>query len=222
MINLVLKIQENTTLLKLYRLASSLIQVIPYYIMEEFVTDPQKLKVPLKIKDSRICWLTREDMDYLGNHAESNQTTEELIGLLEHECLCLAAKCKGEIAAYSWCDLKNMEYKGRVVPLKRNEAYLFDARTYQAFRGKNLAPYVRYELCKFLKKKGIERFFSISLWSNSASMKFKQKLGAKPTELFLYFGLFRKFRLHFRLRNLASVRSTSSQYEISKPKRYAG
>lgn len=203
MINFVLKIQENQTLLRIYRTVSSLIQLIPYYIMEEFYDDQKNLNVVLGKEDTEIGILTRDDMEILGNQEESSETTKELIQWIEGGCLCLAIRYKGEIAAYSWCDLNYLSYKGRIVALKRNEAYLFDARTYKAFRGKNLAPYVRYELCKLLNKRGIEKFFSITLWSNTASMKFKQKLGAKPIELFLYIGFFRKFHLHFRLRNMA-------------------
>jgi RimJ/RimL family protein N-acetyltransferase len=172
--------------------------------MEEFYMEQEKLNVPLE-EDSKIAILTRDDMELLGNHEESEATTEELIRLLDGGCLCLAVKYKGEIAAYSWCDPNYLRYKGRIVTLKRNEAYLFQARTYKAFRGKNLAPYVRNELCKLLKQRGIERFFSITLWSNIASIKFKQKLGAKPIELFLYVGFFRKLKMHFRLRNMAHL-----------------
>ena len=208
MINFVLKIQENQTLLRIYRNVSSFIQLIPYYIMEEFYDDQKKLNIPLGKEDTEIVLLTPDDMELLGNHEESSETTKELIRWVEGGCLCLAIRYKGEIAAYSWCNLNNLQYKGRIVALKQNEAYLFNARTYRAFRGKNLAPYVRYELCKLLNKRGINRFISITLWSNTASMKFKQKLGAKPAELFLYIGFFRKFHMHFRLRNMAHAKLT--------------
>jgi len=203
MINFVLKIQENQILMRMYHTVSSLIQLIPYYIMEEYYIDQPNLNVPLEKEDSEIFLLSLDDMRLLGNHEESNITPEELIRWFNAGRLCLAFRYKGEIAAYSWCDLNYLEYKGRKVALKQNEAYLFHARTYKPFRGKNLAPCVRNELCKLLKGRGIERFLSITLWSNTASMKFKQKLGAKPIELFLYVGLFRKFNLHFRLRKMA-------------------
>ncbi len=204
MINFVLLIQENKTLRKIYSIVSSLIQVIPYYIMEEFYADQKKPDVSFEKEDLEISILTHNDMELLGKHEESNVTTEELIRLMKNGCLCLAVKLKGEIAAYSWCDLNYLKFKDRTVALRQNEAYLFDARTYKVFRGKNLAPYNRYELIKLLNKRGVERFFSITLWSNTASMKFKQKLGAKPVELFLYVGLFRKFCMHFRLKKYGS------------------
>ena len=204
MINFVLKIQESPTLMRIYHAVSPLVQLFPYYIMEEFYVDQNKFNIELEKKDSEIAILTRGDMDFLGNHEENNdEKTEELIQWLEAGRICLAFRYRGEIAAYSWCDLNYLKYKGRTVALKQNEAYLFNARTYKAFRGRNLAPYVRNELFKLLMQRGIDRFFSITLWSNTASMKFKQKSGAKPIELFLYVGLFRKFHLHFRLRNMA-------------------
>jgi len=206
MINFVLKIQENKTLLSAYRALSSLVQVIPYYIMEEVFIDQDELNITPAIEDFVITVLTRNDMAYLGNHEERSTTTEHYNRMMDNGCLCVAARHRGEIAAYSWADQYHLSFKGKTIALKQNEAYLFDARTYKAFRGKNLAPYVRNELYKLLKQKGIDRFLSVTLWSNTASMKFKQKLGAKPIELFLYVGLFRKFHMHFRLRNMAHHR----------------
>jgi hypothetical protein len=200
MINFVQIIEENPILLKMYRVVSSWVQLLPYYIMEEYHVDNIMLDFPLGRENTEFAFLTPVDMAYIGNHKESSSTAEDYLQLLEGGCLCLAIKYRGEIAAYSWCNLTFLTYKGRSVALRRNEAYLFDARTYKAFRGKNLAPYVRHELCNVLKQRGIERLLSISLWSDSSSMKFKKKLGAKPIELFLYFGLFKKFHLHLRLR----------------------
>ena len=83
MINFVLKIQENQILMRIYRTVSSLIQLIPYYIMEEYYIDHANLNVPLEKEDSEIGLLTLDDMALLGNHEESNITPEELIRWLE-------------------------------------------------------------------------------------------------------------------------------------------
>ncbi len=205
MINFVLKIQENKTLFKAYHIVSSLVQVIPYYIMEEVFIDDDELNIIPRIEDIEITVLTRDDMAYLGNHEERSASTEEYNRMIDNGCLCLAAKHKGEIASYSWANLHYLNYKGKTIALKTNEAYLFDARTYKAFRGKNLAPYVRYELYKLLKQRGVDRFLSITLLSNTASMRFKQKVGAKPIDMFLYIGILRKFHMHFHLRNFVRL-----------------
>jgi hypothetical protein len=115
-------------------------------------------------------------------------TTEQYNRMIDNGCICVAAKHKGKIASYSWANQHYLIYKGKKIVLKQNEAYLFDARTYKAFRGKNLAPFVRYELYKLLRQRGVDRFLSITLLSNTASVRFKQKVGAKPIEMFLYVG----------------------------------
>jgi hypothetical protein len=171
--------------------------------MEEVFNDKHNMNVVPKIADIEIVYLTREDMELLGHHKESFVTTEKYIQLFDSGNICLAAKIGGEIAAYSWCGLKYLYYKGRTVVLKANEAFLFDARTYQAFRGKNIAPYVRHELNKIMKMKGVDRCYSITLLSNTASMKFKQKLGARPIAMFLYIGLFRKYHMHFQIKRMS-------------------
>jgi len=201
MINFVLKIQENKTFLRAYHIVSSLVQVIPYYIMEEVFIDHDEHNIIPRIEDLEITVLTRDDMTYLGNHEERSASTEQYNRMMDNGCICVAAKHKGEITSYSWADQHYLIYKGKTIVLKPDEAYLFDARTYKAFRGKNLAPYVRYELYKWLRQRGVYRFFSITLLSNTASMRFKQKVGAKPIEMFLYVGLLRKFHMHFHLRN---------------------
>jgi ribosomal protein S18 acetylase RimI-like enzyme len=200
--NFVLKIQENKALLRCYRILSSVVQVVPYYVIEEGFFDQKHTAVAPRILDPEISLLTRDDMEFIGRHKENPSTTEEYMEHLESGCICLAVKSKGEIAAYSWCDPNYLKFKGKTVVLNRNEAYLFDARTYKAFRGKNLAPYVRYELYKLMQTRGVERFYSITLFSNDSSMKFKLKMGAKPKELFLYVGLLRRYNFHFRLRRL--------------------
>ena len=203
MTNFVLKIQENPLLLEIYRKAASIIQILPYYITEEKFDERNEINVPLKKEDLQIELLPRNEIESLAHHEESNVAATEWIQHVNNGCLCMAVRYKGQIAAYSWCDPNYLRFKGRVVKLKQNEAALFGARTYKAFRGNNLAPYVRYEFYKLLKQRGIERFYSTTLWSNTSSMKFKRKLGARNVELSLYVSLFRKYRLHFRLRNLA-------------------
>lgn len=205
MINFVLKIQDNKTLFKAYSMVSSLVQVIPYYIMEEVFIDNDRLNNIPKIDDLEIALLTRDDMAYLGNHKEGSATTVQYNRMIDNGCICLAAKHKGEIASYSWANQHSLTYKGKTIVLEQNEAYLFDARTYKAFRGKNFAPYVRYELYKLLRQRGVDRFLSITLLSNSASMRFKQKVGAEPKDMFLYVGLLRKFHMHFHLRNFVRL-----------------
>ncbi len=200
MINLVLKIQENEVLLRLYRVVSSYVQLVPYYVMEEFFDGEQDGRIAPKIAGVEIALLSRDEMAALELHEESMASAGEYVARLDRGCLCLAAKVHGQIAAYSWCDPTRLSYKNRTLRLKSNEAYLFDARTYQGFRGKNLAPFIRHKFYGMMKERGVDTFYSITLLSNTASMKFKRKVGATLAELTLYVGLFKSRHMHLRLK----------------------
>ncbi len=77
-------------------------------------------------------------------------------------------------------------------PLKNDEAYLFRARTMNAYRGKNLAPFLRYELYKKFAEMGYNQFYSITEYFNAPAAKFKKKLNAQNIKLCFYLGLFHK------------------------------
>ena len=57
---------------------------------------------------------------------------------------CFGIKHRGQIAAYVWCNLTECMYPWHKVPLADNEVYLFDQFTLDAFRGRNIAPYLRH------------------------------------------------------------------------------
>ena len=202
MLNLVLKIQENDFYLKIYRFLGKIIKIIPYYIMIESLASAKGKKFSPKIDGLQILYLNETDMEFLGNHTEVIENTKELKNYLDRGCLCLGLKHGNEIAAYTWCNLKEFDYKKRRVKLTSDEAYLFDARTFLKYRGANLAPYLRYKLYEELKAIGKINFLSVTLYSNTASMRFKEKLGSYPKEFYIYFRIFDKFNFHYKIKNL--------------------
>ena len=127
-------------------------------------------------------------------------TEEYLLERLRNGQKCFGLKYRGELAAFTWCDFDKFSFKLCGFPLKDNEAYLFDAYTLMHFRGKGLAPYIRYQCYKELAKSDRHKLFSISEYVNTPSIKFKKKLNAKLIELHLSVELFRKwsFDLHLK------------------------
>jgi hypothetical protein len=148
-------------------------------------------------------------------------TEEYFLERLRNGQKCFGLKYRGELAAFTWCDLdwcSHVYFKGKTTghtftwcnidrcahgyrfPLKDNEAYLFDAYTLMHFRGKGLAPYIRYRCYKELAKSGRHKLYSISECVNTPSIKFKKKLNAKFPELRLSVELFKKwsFDLHLK------------------------
>jgi hypothetical protein len=113
---------------------------------------------------------------------------------------CFGIKQKEKIVAFNWIDFKNINSILFSQSLKENEAYLFDMYTDKEFRGKNIAPYLRWQSYKALKGMGRDVFYSISTYVNTPSIKFKKKLNSKILWLGLYFKLFQRFKVNMILR----------------------
>jgi hypothetical protein len=125
--------------------------------------------------------------------ARGSLNPEEIIQKeLYSQSKCLVARCGEEIAAFAWMELSRCSSALYEMPLERNEAYLFDMHTFQKFRGKNLAPYLRAKCYKYLNDMGYDTFYSISEYFNTSSIKFKQKLGAEFLKLIISVTLFNK------------------------------
>jgi len=91
-------------------------------------------------------------------------------------------------------------FKGNHISLSENEAYLDNMYTYEDYRGRSLAPYLRYQGYKLLKADGKTRCLSITQSFNTSSLKFKAKLNAEHSELWLHIGFFNKTSWNFRLK----------------------
>lgn len=109
--------------------------------------------------------------------------------------------CRGsEIGALMMIRFREFKCGSKVFPLQDTEAYLENMYTYENFRGKNLAPYLRYQCYKMLAEEGRNVCYSMTQCFNTSSLKFKAKLGAQHRELYLVLALFNKYRKTFLLR----------------------
>ncbi len=123
---------------------------------------------------------------------------------IENGQLCIGLKRGKEIAALMFAETKDFVYKNRNFKLGQRDAYLLNMYTFEAYRGKNLAPYLRYHSYKELEKQGIDTIYSITAYFNKSSLKFKQKLNVQHLQLFLYIGLFKKFHWNYKLKDFES------------------
>lgn len=200
--NLVETVRQNKLLRFLYEKSTSVLEVVPFYIFEEHFQEDLVVKVDLEAME--ICFLGPDDIRALAQVSEVPDEESALQRRLARGCLCLAVKSKGNVCAYSWCNLQNVGFRNIIIPLKENEAYLWDARTLRAYRGKNLAPYVRQQLYSHLKGMGRTRFYSVSLYLNTSAVKFKRKLGAKPVRFYLGLSLLNKYHWNILLKSYNS------------------
>jgi len=120
------------------------------------------------------------------------------------QLLCIGLKCKGEIAAFMFIELEDFNYNRKNFHLKANEAYLFHMYTFEAHRGKNLAPYLRYQSYLMLRDMGRDKIYSITSYFNRSSKRFKKKLNARNLELYFYLILFKNYHYYFLLRKFNS------------------
>lgn len=185
--------------LKLIRIG---IDISPYYWFQEGVNITKIPEIQGITADYSFESLGPEDMKIIETLDKGwSRSNERIIALSENREKCLGIKYNGEIAAFMWINFVEFKYKSTVMPLKSNEAYLTDMYTVEAYRGKNLAPFLRYKSYEMLKEMGCDVLYSISICFNSPAVKFKEKLNARKLKIILYIQLFKKFHLSFTLKS---------------------
>jgi hypothetical protein len=175
------------------------LEIKPYYWVQEGRTKISPPAIKGNEADYALEFLGQDDMKTIGTRADG-YNAEVLLQKLKNGKKCIGLKFKDEIAAFMWIDFNSCNFTPHPVSMKENEAYLFSMYTMHEFRGKNLAPYLRYKSYEFLKKHGKDTFYSVSEYLNYSTIKFKKKLNARNLKLILYIELFKKFRRSFTLR----------------------
>lgn len=187
-----------------YALMKVGIEFSPYYLYRDETngTDIPEIK---GIFDDYSCELLKpEDMKVIGAINYVGFSEDKLLSLLEAGEKCIGLKHKGEIVSFMWVNFIEFNYKSTVIHLKDNEVYLWFGYTMESYRGKNLAPYLRYKSYKILKEMGRDSFYSISDYFNTPAVNFKKKLNTKKLKLILFIQLFNKLHWSFTLKSYNS------------------
>jgi hypothetical protein len=98
-----------------------------------------------------------------------------------------------------WCDLEEINFPSCFRKLESREAYLFNAYTDPTVRGHSLAPFMRQQCYTALRARGRDSFYSYSDYFNTASRRFKKKLGAIEEILLLHVTILGRFSRTFTL-----------------------
>jgi hypothetical protein len=176
------------------------ISLRPFVLFREGIFDSDPRVPDARFKGYEKSYLDSSDMASIAALAElpgRDISENDLQQRLQAGNKCIAITKDGEMAAFIWCDLEHCTFQGYAFAAKSNEAYLFDAYTFLPFRGKGLAPYVRYLLYTDLARLGRDTCYSISDRLNRPSIKFKQKLKAQKLLTGVYIVLFSRW--HFSL-----------------------
>jgi len=176
-----------------------------YFLEKEFYLPVSDLEVNIqpRIQPLTTSFLEPQEIDSIFESQERDATKEsyKIHDRILDGCLCFGVKHEGVIIAYTWCDLEHCNDKQLPFTLNKTEAYLFDMYTFKAYRGKNIAPYMRHQLYSHLNKMGRTDFFSITEAFNKPSLRFKKKLGARPSKLYLNIKIGNNFKRNFLVRN---------------------
>jgi hypothetical protein len=198
-----IKVRYGLTLQSIrFKLITIGIDISPYYWYQEGVTITKIPEIQGIPADYSFESLGPDDMKTIETLDKGwSRSNERLLALSENKEKCLGIKYKGEIAAFMWINFVEFKYKSTVMPLKSNEAYLTEMFTVEAYRGKNLAPFLRYKSYEMLKEMGRDVLYSISICFNSPAVKYKEKLNARKLKIILYIRLFKKFHRSFTLKS---------------------
>lgn len=176
------------------------IDILPYYVTYESLKPEAEPSVDPDLGPVTTCLLSPAEIEEVYAHPDSEVWANEKETLLDEHCLCIGLKLKGNIAAYMWCNLNRCHSRLNAFPLKEDEAYLCSADTLKAYRGRNLAPLLRYELYRYLNRMGRTNFYSITEYFNIPAQKFKKKLGARPLRLNVHIRLGSKYERDITLK----------------------
>jgi hypothetical protein len=146
-----------------------------------------------EFSDYTVELLKENELNIIADIPEKPYKTEILTKRIKEGSGCLLFKKKNKVVGYTWFNLSRCSTFFYDRHLNENEAYLFDAYVLMDFRGKTIAPFVRYQCYKELHKLNKTVLYSISDFFNNQSIRFKKKLNAKFLYLMLYINLFNKF-----------------------------
>jgi len=172
------------------------------YLFSKDILDEIDLDIQPKIEPLEIEHLKPSDMKYLAVKAERDYSEDMMLQMLSEGKICIGIKYKNEIVSYGWANLKSCKNNpfSFSFELKENEAYTYGNRTLSAFKGKALAPYQKYHMYNHLAQKGRTKIYSLVLFSNIPSIKYRRKLNDKPLKLFMSVKFLNKYHWNIILK----------------------
>jgi hypothetical protein len=175
------------------------INITPYYWVQEGVNPTKVPEINGILSDYTVEFIEPEEIKKITEDL-GTYSVEGLLAYYNAGKKCLGLKYKDELASFMFINLTECDFTPQNIPLKNDEAYLAYMYTMKAFRGKNMAPYLRYKSYDILKNMGRNKIYSVSAFFNSSAVRYKEKLNAKNLKLALYIEIFKKIRWKINLK----------------------
>jgi ribosomal protein S18 acetylase RimI-like enzyme len=194
-------IDQNSLLRRIYGKSKLIVEIYPYYLVEEGLSDNKEQDFKPGLDKFTVGFLGTADMQTIAASPEEDSSEDILLERLANDWLCLGLKYHDHIAAYMWCNLRECSSNLLPFQLEKHEAYLTYAYTFKAYRGKNLAPHLRYQLYVYLAQIGRTKLYSITKATSTPARRFKEKLKAKPLKFYLHVKFFKRLRWNILLKD---------------------
>ncbi len=183
----------------------------PYYLVQEGLFGVVEFESEQKYNNFVFTELGLQDMLKLDRFDGRSTRKEALQKRINQGHKCFVLKTDGIIAAFTWCNPNEIHhYKLCSQMLKEREVYLYDAQTHYNFRGRNLAPYLRYKSYKALNAMGFDILYSCSDYFNRPAIRFKQKLNARFLSICINLNLVGLYKKCWVIKQLAEVEVTGN------------
>ncbi|MDN5937712.1 MAG: hypothetical protein L0H83_03535 [Salinisphaera sp.] len=177
------------------------LRIEPYLLFIEQLGTGCVPALPTGLDGHEVTLLEAGDMRSIATIPGRNFSEADLLRRLQQGMGCMGIKYRGAVVAFTWFNLSNATIeKHRLFGLRQGEAHLFDAYTVESFRGKNLAPYMRYRCYEELAALGRNRCYSVSTALNTPALRFKKKLGARVSAFGMFVEILRHWRFDVRLK----------------------
>lgn len=176
--------------------------IMPFYVVRESLSAQNEIELDPDLQPVEAFVLARDEIVALAGHEETPWSATQLLGRMDEGQICMGLRGGDKLLAYTWGGERPVagDWLG-LDPLKENEAYLHDAYCFKAYRGRKLIPYLRRRMYEHFAERGRDSFLSISTYTNTSSIRFKRKLGAMVSGLYLRVRLTRRFQRSFLLKN---------------------
>lgn len=181
------------------KLARIGIEITPYYWIQTGESTSVMPEIEGVLSDYSVEFIRESEMNVIAQNS-SGYTEVEFLDRLKDGRQCLGLKYCGNIVAFLWINLKECDFKPHRIPLGNDEAYLTDMYTMEAYRGRNLAPYLRYRSYEILNKMGRNRIYSVVEFFNSSAKNYMKKTNARFIKLMLFINLFNRIKRSYTIR----------------------
>ena len=176
---------------------------MPYYYCKSLSSKVNSDQIKTPDLDLKLSIFGKTEINYIKN---------SILGIgdnilfqdLDNGVTCIGLKKDDDIVAFLFIRSQTFYFRNRLFNLNENEHFFVFMYVYENYRGKGIAPYLRYQCYKLLEKEGVNTFYSISEYFNFSAIKYQKKFNAKPLELCLSIKLFKKNIWNFTLKKYYS------------------